>query len=270
MKNPQIASQTTEKPSVDPRHQVLTKTDDQTGQEYVIQQEKLHDIVLATISIVYSMVVLIFLLWLLFDVWYKEYRLIPLLTYSVKESLNSSVFRLVAFTFIGGCLGGTIASIRSIIAWHCEVKAFGGRFIYKHLSQPWIGGTLALFIFAIVRSGIGILGGEFTPDSGMTRQALSLFSIGVLSGYGSHQVYKWIDFQVNRIFQFAAKQKVPDLKGKSMPEAEAALSKVGLKIGQVLKHKARQDEVINTVVAQNPPAGMPTEGYKEVTITIAE
>jgi hypothetical protein len=140
---------------------------------------------------------------------------LPASLYSIKGLLNSDFFRLIAFTFIGGCLGGTLASIRGIIFWHCEECAFGGRFLYKHIAEPWIGGAVALFVFALIRSGIGILGGEFTTDSAMLRQTLSSFAIGMLSGYGSRQVYKWIDFQVNRMFRTQSKKGNPELLKRS-------------------------------------------------------
>jgi|WetSurMetagenome_2_1015567.scaffolds.fasta_scaffold04603_6 hypothetical protein len=193
-----------------------TAVDPQTGQPYELEPEEEADVFTAYVSMGYSLVVLFFFLWLLFDVWSKGYRFFSLLPWLVslnKEAFDSSTFRLVAYTFIGGCLGGTIASMRSIIGWHCEKGAFGSRFLLKHISQPWVGGVLALFIFAIVRGGIDILGGEFanqTSGTTMFKQALTSFGLGLLSGYGSHQVYKWIDSQVNRLFRVATTLKSSD------------------------------------------------------------
>ena len=248
-----------------------TIVDEQTGIEYPLKEERKPDMISAGISIGYSILVLIFLLWLLFDVWYKDYKFIAILGYAPKESLMSPFFRLLAFTFIGGCLGGTVASIRGIIFWHCENRAFGARFIYKHLSLPWIGGALALFIFALVRSGIGILGGEFTSDMALMRQTLSSFAIGGLSGYGSRQVYKWFDSQVNRMFQVALRpkgRKIPDLTGKTRQEAEALLQNAGLKIGKETGRKPVGGQKAGMIVEQNPKAGAPAESCKEVDITI--
>jgi hypothetical protein len=249
--------------------------DEQTGKEFIIQKEKMPDSIAANISMGYSLIILLFLLWLLFDIWSKGYRFfsfIPLLVDSNKDAINSTTFRLVAFTFIGGCLGGTINSIRAIINWHCEKDAFGCRFFFKHISLPWIGGTLALFIYAIVRSGIGMLGGDLDTNSGTTlmRQTLSLFAFGVLSGYGSHQAFIWIDFQVNRIFRTVIKPKVPNLIGRTQKEADAALAKVGLKIGTRTERPVQQHEKVDTIVEQNPTSGISVEGYKEVDIKIAK
>lgn len=246
--------------------------DEQTKRVYKLEKEKEIDILSARVSIIYSIVVLFFLLWLLFDIWYKEYTVFKFFSYNTNESLNSPLFRLVAFTFIGGCLGGTIASIRGIIYWHCEIKAFGGRFIYKHLAVPWIGGTLALFVFAIIRSSIGMLGGAFSTDSEITRQTLSLFAIGVLSGYGSPQVYKWIDSHVNRLFSTspnAEKIKIPDIAEKDIAEAEAILNCVGLKIGNKKERKAQKGERVDMIVEQDPKAGIVKGDHQTVDITIA-
>lgn len=247
--------------------------DEQTGIEFELEDEKVTDFISAGISLVYSVLILLFFLWLLFDIWYKDYKLISFFGYDTsKTALDLTVFRLLAFTFIGGCLGGAVASIRSIIYWHCEKKGFGGRFIYKHLSHPWIGGVLALFNFALIRSGISILGGEFAGDATLLRQTLSSFAIGALSGYGSRQVYKWFDSQVKRIFHVASRKEVetiPDLIGKTKEEAEAILKNAGLKIGKDVKRKAKKDEKIGTIVEQDPKAGKPKGDTEEVMVIIA-
>jgi hypothetical protein len=258
-----------------------TAVDPQTDQEYELDPEDWVDVFTAYVSVGYSLIVMFFFLWLLFDIWSRAYRcfsLFPWLTSLNKDAFNSTTFRLIAYTFIGGSLGGTITSMRSIIGWHCEKGAFGGRFLLKHISQPWVGGVLALFIFAIVRGGVGILGGEFanqTSGTTMLKQALTTFGLGLLSGYGSHQVYKWIDSQVNKIFHVESGikdpnlAKVPDLIGKTLKEAEDLLKKTGLKIGKNDARQPKQNEKIETIVEQKPLSGVSTEGVKEVDITIA-
>lgn len=96
--------------------------------------------------------------------------------------------------------------------------------------------------YALFRSGIIAAGGNFTPDDNFTNQVLAAFGIGALSGYGSHQVFIWLDKQVRKIFNPLSisedkepipEVEVPNLKGKTQKEAEASLEEANLKLGKV-------------------------------------
>lgn len=186
------------------RDQVL---DQQTGEVYVLSPENRSDTVMAYIAITYLLLMLLFVLWFLFDIWYTASPVFDTLGYADLEKMRaSSTIRLIAYTVIGGVLGGTVNGIRSFIIWHCDRHAFGRRYVWKYIADPWLGATLALIAFALVRSGVAVVGGEITPDAIGATQILANFGIGALAGYGSRSVFVWLDAQVNRLFRVEENQ----------------------------------------------------------------
>lgn len=174
--------------------------DEQTGKEYELIPEKKLDMFIALLSTIYLLFSLVFSLWLLFDVWTRNYSFV-FGNSNLKNALFNQAFQTPAYAFIGGLLGGTVNGIRSIISWHSERKSFGSRFIYKYLSLPLLGGTLALFAYALLSSGIAVLSGVSPSGTENANASLSMFSLGALAGYGSHKLFVWLDSHVNRIFK---------------------------------------------------------------------
>ena len=241
--------------------------DEQTGKLFDIEPEDPLATTFAIVSFVYLFLALGFFLWLLFDIWARKYTLgFSCLTEEVRTRLNNSpTFHSLAYAFIGGALGGVIAGLRSCIHWHCDEKAFGWRFVWKYFSFPWLGATLALIVYAILGSGITVLGGV----SFSTTKMLFAFAIGSLVGYGSPQVVKWLDSQVNRIFKVAPAQ-VPDVTGLTKQQAEKTLAGAGLKIGREVE-KPQEGKEADKVYAQAPTAGSgpPKDGLVDITIAPA-
>jgi PASTA domain len=238
--------------------------DAQTGKLYDIVPEDRLATAFAMVSFVYLYLALGFFLWLLFDIWARRYTLgFDCLTEDVRTRLdNSPTFHSLAYAFIGGALGGVIAGLRSCIHWHCDEQAFGWRFVWKYFSFPWLGGTLALVVYAILGSGITIIGGV----SFSTTKMLFAFAVGSLVGYGSPQVVKWLDSQVNRLFKVAPAQ-VPDVTGLTKQQAERTLAGAGLKIGRTVE-KQQDGKEADKVYAQAPTAGSdpPKDGLVDITI----
>ncbi len=251
--------------------------DESTGIVYELHPEKGLDTLLAVISILYLLLMLVFFFWQLIDIWIKQYSLAYWVGYKKEaiESFASPTFRLIAFTFIGGGLGGVINGIRSIIGWHSERDAFGGRFVWKYITDPWIGTTLALFAFALIRSGLAVVGGDFQADTASIRQTLSMFAIGILSGYGSREVFKWLDVQVSNIFKGVKVQKVsgvkvPDLSHKTKEEAEEILKAANLKLGEVSEDATEDQALVGKVIKQEPAYDTSIAEGGLVNITIAK
>lgn len=269
LSNKEISKNSTQKEPKKKTHEKIYVRDESTGIVYELHPEKGLDTSFAIISILYLLFMLAFFFWQLFDVWIGQYSLARLVGYEDIGRLTSPSFRLVAFTFIGGGLGGIINGIRSIIGWHSERSAFGRRFVWKYIVAPWIGTTLALFAFALVRSGMAILGGDFQADAANIKQTLSMFAIGVLSGYGSREVFIWLDAQVKRIFKVAAEVKVPDLSHKTKDEAEEILKAANLKLGKVSEEPTEDESKVGKVISQTPLRDMSIGGGGTVDIAIA-
>ena len=244
--------------------------DEQTGKLFEIVPEKKLDTTFAIVSFVYLGLALGFSLWLLFDTWAQKYTLVRWLGYTdVQAHLSKPIFRSFSYAFIGGALGGIIAGYRSCIYWHSEQRAFGWQFVWRYVFFPWLGGTLAVFVYAIIGSGVAVVGG--TVNFGVTNMLLAL-AIGSLVGYGSPQVIRWLDSQVNTVFKVAAapEVQVPDLIGLTPQEAGKKLAEAGLKIDQVIK-KHEEGKEVGKVIEQEPPAGSmaPTGGLVKLTIAAA-
>lgn len=226
----------------------------------------------AILSLAYLLAMLAFFLWLAFDTWIGRYTLANLLGYGGSPLLDTSLFKLVAYTFTGGALGGVLNGIRSVIKWHSDENVFHRRYIWKYVVLPWQGATLALVAFALIGSGMAVFGGEINLDQATARQALSVFAIGVLAGYGSRDVSIWLDAQVTRLFrvrQPAGKQiPVPDLAGQSLEEAQRMLQEAGLQLGQVRNQPTADHNQVGVVVAQEPEPNTLLEAEGSVVITV--
>src|ERR1700722_5920911 len=138
-----------------PENKQKTARDDQTNKVFVLKPETKWAAFVASISAVYLIVTLAFLLWLLLDTWSGRNQLLHHFGYG-KDILDRESFRLLAFVAIAGALGATVDGIRSIVSWHSEREAYGPRFIWKDLSLPFIGAALGLIVYVTVRGGVGV------------------------------------------------------------------------------------------------------------------
>lgn len=183
-----------------------TFVDEKTGNIYQLIPEKAWDIAAATFSILYLVIMLAVFSGLLFAVLANQY---------LRD--DNPIYLLMSYTVIGGGLGGVINGIRSFIGWHADRKSFGRRYVWKYVTLPLLGAVLAAMVYAFFRSGLVAFGGNFTPEDNFVNQALAAFSIGALSGYGSHRVLKWLEEQVNKLFKITGTVgvKAPDSKDKT-------------------------------------------------------
>ncbi|MCM3873497.1 MAG: hypothetical protein ND895_22670 [Pyrinomonadaceae bacterium] len=170
---------------------------------------KKRDRTAAVLCILYLLSLLVVFSWLLFDTWIGNHFLLRLLKYDL-VALNKTSFRVVAFTVIAGGLGGIINGLRSTLNYY---NGFNQRFAWKYVTAPWMGVTLALFVYALIRSSIVAFGGSVTTADINTPQILTNFAAGALAGYGSKDVFVWLDAAVHKIFQ--VQQRVSDVTDKS-------------------------------------------------------
>ena len=249
-----------------------TAIDEQTGKVFELETEMLWDIITATFSVVYLLIMLLLLCWALFDIYHGQNELLTRIFSEDTIYPDSPLSRLIAYAVIGGGLGGVVNGFRSIIIWHAERKAFGWRFTWKYITLPPLGAVLAAMVYAIVHSGMGVLGGGFAQGENYTNQALSAFAIGALSGYGSQKVFKWLDGHVNKLFRIAPviEVKVPDLEGKTLKEAEAALKQSGLKLGKVKQEVTDDPTKVDKVIRQSPTEDSTISKGRSVNIIIGK
>ncbi len=250
--------------------------DQQTGESFELREEEFPDRIAAGLSIIYLLIMAFFFLWQIFDFWIKNYTLIRWLGYNPVGLESSYDFHIVVYAFMGGAFGGIINGIRSFIFWHCDNQGFGRRYIWKTLSAPWLGAILALFVFTLIRSSVAILGGDFSGGEGDTniKQILSMFALGVVSGFGSHKVFLWLDHHVNRIFKIsprldAVELEVPDLKDMTKEEAEKKLSETGLKLSESIDTPHEEQTLYGKIIKQFPSAKSVVKKGSEVIVFVA-
>jgi hypothetical protein len=218
----------------------------------------------AWLSAIYLISALVFLLWLLFDTWSGRNWLLVRWGYD-NTRLGSGSFRLMAYVAIGGALGGAVDGIRSIIVWHSERKAYGPRFIWKDLSLPPIGAAVGLIAYLTLRSGVGVVNGDFSLEHQGASPAVAAFAVAALAGFSSFQVFRWLDDGANKLFSVVKINQtvVPDLSGMTVDEATAALKSRKLALGTVSGDKAWADKV----VGQSPPPGAKVPEQTSVDVT---
>ena len=217
----------------------------------------------AVLCILYLLLLLVFFSWQLFDTWIGRHSLPRSIGYDLKR-LGTPGFRLVAFTVIGGGLGGVINGIRSILNYY---NGFTHHYAWKYICSPWMGATLALFVYALIHSSIVILGGSSASEHISTAQVLSNFAAGTLAGYGSKDVFIWLDARVHKIFQVT--EKVPDVTGKPKNAAVSRLHAAHLEVGEVSKIPQENGKHQGTVIDQSPPPTASLDRGESVDIAVA-
>jgi PASTA domain len=232
--------------------------DQQTGKVYVIRHEDRWSTIVAALAMGSLLAILVFLAWGLIDVWTRRYLLLQWIGFS-RESLDTELFRLLAYTGIAGAIGGATDSFRSLVAWHCEAHAYGPRFFWKDVGSPLVGGLVGIFVYLILRTGTGAINGELALDRANGIVVLSAFAIAFLAGFSWHQVFKWLDDLVNQRFrtsETSVEVDVPDLVGLAFKDVRPALAERQLNQGAItgmsLVDPALGD---STVVKQSPSAG---------------
>ena len=136
-------------------------------------KNKLWNALAGDLCVSYLLLMLAFLAWELFDTWAGRYSLLRRIGYDLQRQ---QTLRLIAFTLIAGALGGVVNGLRSGLQYR---QTFQRRHTWKYLCAPWMGATLALFVYSLIRSSIGVLGGS-SSSSVSTAQVVSNFSIGAL------------------------------------------------------------------------------------------
>lgn len=244
--------------------------DEQTGKVFELETEDPWDVATAIISVVYLIAMLSVFAWQFIDIATGRMALLQRILGDSAENLNGDTYRAIAYAIIGGGLGGTVNGFRSILVWHAERRAFGWRHLWKYVTLPLLGATLAAMVYALTRAGIGVVGGYPAPGSDSAIQAFSAFAIGAVSGYGSQNACKWLDQRVNTMFKISetAVVKVPELKGRTEKEARDTLQRAQLNVGTI----SQQPDPANAgnVISQSPPAGDEVAKSSPVDITLGK
>lgn len=202
------------------------------------------------VAIIYLLATLGFFGWLLFDIWIDAHTVARVIGYSTAGPLETPIYHLVAYTVIGGALGGIVNGMRSFLTHY---SAFDRNYFWKYITAPWMGAALALIGFAILRSTVAIFGGEVTGSETASPQFLANFGIGALAGYGSKDVFIWLDKQVGKLF--AAKETTPDVTGQPLAVAESQIHSQDLSVGAVATTSTANVEEEGMVVDQAPAPG---------------
>jgi len=244
--------------------------DPQTGRAFEAHPEQAQDRRLAIFSIIYLLVAMVFVFWLAFDVWIEAYRIPRAMGYATAP-LSTPTFLMFAFAFLGGALGGIVDGLRSIIGWHSVHKAFGGRFVWKYIAAPWLGAALAVFVIALVQSGVGLLGGDVASGDIDLKEKLITFALGVLAGYGSQTVIKWLDARVSQLFAVKRRTVIaPVLLGRTLDEAKEIARQAQLALGKVDEVEATGASQMGKIIAQLPPAGSEVARGSSISMTVAK
>lgn len=129
-----------------------------------------------------------------------------------------------------------------------------------------MGSALALIGFALLKSTVAIFGGDATSANAATPNFLANFGIGALAGYGSKDVFFWLDKQVSKLF--LGKEKTPDTIGKKLPVAMKQVQDANRPVGAVVATPVDNPEQVGKVVEQVPEPGTLTEGGKAVSMVV--
>lgn len=247
--------------------------EEQTGRAFEIRAEQRADRITAVISVVYLIIMILFFLWQLFDIWVGKRTLFRIFGYDGFKDLTAAPTLICIYTFIGGALGAIVNEIRGVLFWHCDHEAYGRRYIWKSLIAPFLGGTLGIFVYFLMRSGIALFTGEFIPSEQSVQQGVPMFALGVLAGYGGRKVFIWLDYQVARIFKLKKEKTdslrtVPDLLGLTKEEAKQKLKDSDLALGEVVSATTQEKGLVGKVIDQKPKPKVSLAAGASVDITV--
>ena len=223
------------------------------------------DIGWANFCMVYLLVVLLLVAWLLFDTWVGRHSIARALNYNLTR-MDTPMYRLLAYSVLGGAIGAIVNGLRSGLQ-HYQV--FRRRHIWKYIAAPWLGGTLGLFVFTLLQSGMVVFGGSAGVSGVGTAQALATFSVGALAGYGSKDVYVWLDAQVHKLFEVA--EVTPALIDQPVDAATSQVQSQGLEVGSVAGAATVSMDGVKggTVIGQSPAPNEPIARGDEVNLIVA-
>jgi hypothetical protein len=242
---------------------------DEEGRTFVIVEEGPWAVCMAIVSICYLLAVLVWLFRELFFVWSGYHHGFP--PFLVGRDPNASrvdqpTFRLVSYVVIGGAMGSVVNGIRSFLSWHCDARGFGPRYIWKYVTLPFLGATLALIVFALVRGGIAALGGEVSLAAPSPGHGFIALGIGVLSGYGARDVFVWLNIQVSKLF--STNLIVPTVAGQNAEQAKQTLERAGFALGSAATRTTGDLKMVGLVLSQDPAAGQQAPSRSAVAITL--
>ncbi|HEY3475311.1 MAG TPA: PASTA domain-containing protein [Anaerolineales bacterium] len=215
-----------------------------------------------SLSIIYLLISLGFIGWLLFDIWIDAHTLARVLRYDLK-ALHDSNYHLLAYTVLGGAIGAIVNGLRSILVHY---KGFDRHHAWKYIAAPWMGAALALMGFALLKSTVAIFGGTAATATPDTTQALANFAIGALAGYGSKDVFVWLDSQVEKLF--VPKTEAPDTTGKDVAVAVQQIQGAELSVGAVVGTPVETPEEAGKVVEQVPEPGTMIDSGEAVSMVV--
>ena len=224
---------------------------------------KVGDTRAGSLSILYLLISLIVIGWLLFDIWIDAHTLARLVRYDLR-ALNDSNYHLLAYTVLGGAIGGIVNGLRSATKYY---KGFDRHHSWKYIAAPWMGAALAMIGFALLKSAVAIFGGTAATEAADTTQALANFAIGALAGYGSKDVFVWLDSQVEKLF-VPNKTETPDTTGKDVAVAVEQVQGAELSVGAVVGTPVQSPEEAGKVVEQVPEPGTMIESGKAVSMVV--
>ena len=239
--------------------------DEQTGVVYLRKLEEPGDTTMARLSFVYLLLALGGLFLLLLDTWSGRNAALSAFGFDTAR-LRLPAFRLMAYVAIGGAMGATLDGIRSNIFWHSEREAYGGRFIWRDLTLPFCGAAVGLIAYVTVRSGAGVVDGDFSFDGKTAAPAMVGFGLAAVAGFSYHQMFRWLDAQASRVFSVNQEVLIPDLRGESADTAKKSLAQWKLKLGKV--SYARDSAHGDKVTIQTPGPGSKAMQGSVVDITI--
>lgn len=93
------------------------------------------------------------------------------------------------------------------------------------------------------------------------------FAVGALAGYGSKDVFIWLDTQVQKLFHVP--EQAPDLKCKTQEAAVSRIHSKNLEVGEVTRVQSEDDCRAGTVIDQTQSPETAIDRGELVDITVA-
>jgi hypothetical protein len=168
------------------------------------------------------------------------------------------LFNSAIYAVLGSILGCGVLDVVSFHKYVAIKRDFQTPHVWGYFFAPWLAAILGLVVFALLQSGLLILGGgnSATPSE-VTN--LGFLAIGFLSGYGWYDVVQRIKRLITRMFTESGDEDSAASGNLGITErmaASAAGNKLTTSTGSSDAHPAEKTDAKPTeaVVTLSPPA----------------
>lgn len=135
------------------------------------------------------------------DVWSDQFLLLSKCFPDLNiNSLDIATLKTISYTTAGSILGAVIISLRGLHIYGVIQRNFEMSYSGSYFIGPWASGLLGISVYALVRGGLLVFGGDSEIESLTQATQFGYFGLGFLIGFAWDKVLQKIDSIAAQLF----------------------------------------------------------------------